>query len=285
MLFARYGRGIAERFLIPYNEKLYATDLDRLDREAMGRFFPHADLPDIIRNMKAPDNGGYNATFTYPEGGAIEYVKALQSEVAPGSLRLNEGVAAIDLARKVARTTAGVEVRYRHLVSSAPFPALLRLCGLPVDADTWTWNQVLVLNLGFDRKGPRDVHWIYYPERSLPFYRVGFYDNIFDTDRMSLYVELGYARDAVVDVEAARGRVLEGLRRAGVVTDQNLVSQHHVVMNPAYVHITKRSMEAFTRLSGVLSAQGVHSIGRYGGWTYCSIEDNVVEAWDLVRGL
>jgi len=285
MLFARYGRGIAERFLIPYNEKLYATDLDRLDREAMGRFFPHADLPDIIRNMKAPDNGGYNATFTYPEGGAIEYVKALQSEVAPGSLRLNEGVAAIDLARKVARTTAGVEVRYRHLVSSAPFPALLRLCGLPVDADTWTWNQVLVLNLGFDRKGPRDVHWIYYPERSLPFYRVGFYDNIFDTDRMSLYVELGYARDAVVDVEAARGRVLEGLRRAGVVTDQQLVSSHHVVMNPAYVHITNRSMEAFTRLSGALSAEGVHSIGRYGGWTYCSIEDNVVEARNLATRL
>jgi hypothetical protein len=26
----------------------------------------------------------------------------------------------------------------------------------------------------------------------------------------------------------------------------------------------------------------VHSIGRYGGWTYCSIEDNIVEARTLV---
>jgi protoporphyrinogen oxidase len=25
MLYARFGRGIAEKFLVPYNEKLYAT--------------------------------------------------------------------------------------------------------------------------------------------------------------------------------------------------------------------------------------------------------------------
>jgi hypothetical protein len=27
----------------------------------------------------------------------------------------------------------------------------------------------------------------------------------------------------------------------------------------------------------LLAAQGVHAVGRYGGWTYCSIEDNLVE--------
>jgi protoporphyrinogen oxidase len=66
MLHARYGRGICERFLIPYNEKLYACDLASLDKDAMGRFFPHADLTDIVRNMRTPDNATYNATFTYP---------------------------------------------------------------------------------------------------------------------------------------------------------------------------------------------------------------------------
>ena len=71
MLYARFGRSIAEKFLIPYNEKLYACDLAELDRDAMGRFFPHADLDEIIRNMKVADNASYNSTFTYPEGGAI----------------------------------------------------------------------------------------------------------------------------------------------------------------------------------------------------------------------
>src|SRR5512135_3398729 len=62
MLYARFGRGIAEKFLIPYNEKLYATDLAPLDVDAMGRFFPHASMDDIVRNMKTPDNASYNST-------------------------------------------------------------------------------------------------------------------------------------------------------------------------------------------------------------------------------
>jgi protoporphyrinogen oxidase len=279
MLFARFGRSIAEKFLIPYNEKLYATDLATLDKDAMGRFFPHADLTDIIRNMKQPDNATYNATFTYPRGGAIEYVKALLTEVEPHQLKLSEAVTAIDVERRVAKT-AKSEYRYRRVVSSIPFPRLLELCGRSAAEGTFSWNQVQVFNLGFDSKGPRNVHWIYYPDRALPFYRVGFYDNIFDTDRMSLYVEVGLGRDG-------RGRksleeVLEGLRRDGVLTGQKLLAHHEVVMDPAYVHITQASNAAVRELRSSLSAKEVHSIGRYGGWTYCSIEDNIVEARALV---
>jgi len=51
------------------------------------------------------------------------------------------------------------------------------------------------------------------------------------------------------------------------------------------VHINRRSIAEHARLSRILAAQGVHSIGRYGGWTYCSIEDNIVEARALVASL
>src|ERR1700742_350272 len=50
MLYARFGRSIAEKFLVPYNEKLYACDLGTLDKDAMGRFFPHANVTDVVRN-------------------------------------------------------------------------------------------------------------------------------------------------------------------------------------------------------------------------------------------
>ena len=277
MLYTRFGRSIAEKFLIPYNEKLYACDLGTLDQDAMGRFFPHADLTDIIRNMRTPDNAGYNATFTYPRGGAIEYVRALASAVRPGGIALEEKLLGIDLERRVARTSKR-ELRFERLVSSAPFPALVRATGLAHDAAAFTWNKVLVFNLGFDQKGPRGVHWIYYPNRARSFYRVGFYDNMFDTDRMSLYVELGYARDASVDVDAALARVLDDLRAEGVVNTHKLVAHHSVVMDPAYVHITQASLAEHRRLTRILNEHGVYPAGRYGGWTYCSIEDNIVEA-------
>jgi protoporphyrinogen oxidase len=284
MLYARFGRAIAEKFLIPYNEKLYAVKLSTLDRDAMGRFFPYADLADIIRNMRAPDNASYNATFSYPEGGAIEYVKALATEVIPAQIAVSESLVSLDLERKIA-TTDKRTLRYDRVVSSAPFPRLLAAAGKPVDPAVWSWNKVLVFNLGFHKKGPERVHWIYYPDRTLSFYRVGFYDNIFGTDRMSLYVEIGYPADGVVDIEAMRARVLVDLRRAGIVQDHQLVSHHAVVLDPAYVHITEASIRAHAARKAELAARDVHTIGRYGGWTYCSIEDNVIEAKALTAAL
>jgi protoporphyrinogen oxidase len=280
MLYARFGRAIAEKFLIPYNQKLYACDLATLDKDAMGRFFPHADLPDIIRNMKVADNATYNAKFTYPEGGAIEYVKALATAVKPDGIALDERLLAVDLKKRVARTSKR-EIKYERLVTSVPFHQLLAMTKLPHDEKAFTWNKVLVFNLGFDKKGPRERHWVYYPDEAVSFYRIGYYDNIFDTDRLSLYVELGYPRDAKIgrdDIERLRGRVLEDLKKDGVISDHRLVSHHSVVMDPAYVHITRASMAEHGRLSRILRANGVYSIGRYGGWTYCSIEDNIVEA-------
>ncbi len=282
MLYARLGRGISEKFLIPYNEKLYATDLGKLDPDAMGRFFPHANLSDIVRNMRSPDNSSYNSTFTYPEGGAFEYVKALASEIDPGRIFLGEPLVSVDLKARVARTPSR-EIGYQNLVSSLPFPALLRAAGQHVEPGMWSSNKVLVFNLGFDRKGPKDAHWIYYPSRDTVFYRVGFYDNIFDTDRMSLYVEIGLASDASVDVDGLRARVLADLEKEGVLSGQKLVAWHSVVMDPAYVHITRDSLARHQALDKMLREQSVYSIGRYGRWTYCSIEDNVVEARALEK--
>jgi protoporphyrinogen oxidase len=283
MLYARFGKSICEKFLVPYNEKLYACDVATLDKNAMGRFFPYADLTDIVANMKRPDNASYNATFTYPEGGAIEYVRAIERAVAPNSIALREAALSIDVERKIVRTRAR-EIHFDRLVSSVPFNRFAVMCGLEHDPSVWAWNKVLVFNLGFDKKGERDVHWVYYPSRDTVFYRLGWYDNIFDSDRLSLYVEIGFPKEAPVDVPAMRERVLGDLRRQGVVTNQDLVAEHCVVMDPAYVHVTERSLAEHKRLTGLLKARGVHSLGRYGGWTYCAIEDNIVEARATVAG-
>ena len=175
-------------------------------------------------------------------------------------------------------------VRWRRVVSSAPLPRLLASTGVAHDRAAFGWNQVLVFNLGFDRKGPEGVHWAYFPQRDLSFYRVGFYDNIFGADRMSIYVEIGRPqgyRTTPAEREATLARVLEDLRRVGLVDEHQLVSHHHILLDPAYVHITEASQRDVTAKKRALATRGVFSIGRYGSWTYCSIEDNIVEAREL----
>ncbi len=287
MLYARYGRGIAEKFLVPYNEKLYATNLTALDVDAMGRFFPHVSAEEILSQTDRPEGEGYNATFTYPEGGAIQYVEALAKGSRAESIHLGERVMSIDVAGRVA-TTSKREIGFDTLISTAPLVSLLAMCGTDYAEEAFDWNRVLVFNLGFDAKGLSGVHWIYYPQRELCFYRVGFYDNIFEAERMSLYVEIGLPREMQAGYDAGEKwlpRVLTDLQACGLVTDQSLVASHHVLLDPAYVHITTGSIEETKRTKAMLSAHGVHSIGRYGSWRYCSIEDNIVEARALIDEL
>lgn len=285
MLYSKFGKGIAERFLIPYNQKLYATDVGKLDVNAMGRFFPHADLKEIVSNFKVSDNKSYNDTFTYPSGGAIQYVNALARDIPKAKISLSEAIVSIDVKSRTAQTNMR-SIQYENLISSAPLNRLVEMSGISCALESFSWNQVLVFNLGFDSKGMESVHWAYFPQPDLAFYRVGFYDNIMNSNRMSLYVELGVSRDVKIEgreVIELRDRVLDDLRKIGLVNNQKLVSWHSVLMNPAYVHITEKSLAEAARVRKILSAHGVYSIGRYGGWTYCSIEDNILEARALAE--
>jgi hypothetical protein len=124
---------------------------------------------------------------------------------------------------------------------------------------------------------------MYFPDPEVAFYRVGWYDNILGGDRMSLYVEIGADKDAVLDVDKLRRRVLDDLAREGIIDGHELVAEHSVVLDPAYVHVTQASMVEHARVKRILESAGVYSVGRYGGWTYCSIEDNLVETRELAR--
>lgn len=285
MLYAKFGNAISNKFLVPYNEKLYACDLNNLDKEAMGRFFPYADISEIISNFKEANNESYNGTFTYPRGGAITYINSLYSRINPANVRCSEKVVKIDIYSKIVKTDKA-EYHYDNLISTMPFNCLLEACGIQYDKSIYTYNKVLVFNLGFDKKGSdRTNNWIYFPDKTLSFYRVGYYDNIFNDSRMSLYVELGFKPEEEVVVESMLHRVLDDLRRVEIVTDHELVSWHSVIMDPAYVHIAKESQADIIRKKDFLGKHGVHSIGRYGSWTYCSIEDGMKEAFTLAEKL
>lgn len=285
MLYAKFGKSIAEKFLIPYNSKLYAVDLDRLDADAMGRFFPYADREEIIRNFRNTNASSYNGSFLYHKGGAIQYVNALQRDLAPDAISLNEKVLSIN-PEKHQLTTNSRTLTYDNLISTLPFVSLLGLCGYDYDRQALTWNKVLVFNLGFDGEGTdRLNHWIYFPEDKYIFYRVGFYNNIVGTDRMSLYVEIGLKPDVTVDVNDMLSQVLDGLRLADILHDELLISWHHVIMNPAYIHVNRQGIDYVARMKDTLSRHNIYSIGRYGSWNYSSIEDNMLEALTLAKQL
>lgn len=289
MLFHKFGKGITEKFLKPYNEKLYACSMSELDPDAMGRFFPYASPEQIIDNMKPtakPDT--YNNTFTYPVHGAKTFVDVLVSEIDEKNLHLNAQVSAIDPEKHTA-VINGEEYEYRRLISTVPLKAFIKL--LPQSyhkaMDSLHANRELVLNLGFDRKSVdcAGIHWMYFPGEER-FFRTCFYDNILGGDKLCMCAEIGLHEEGEFDVEKELSAVLSDLRETRVIDETHqLLKWNSLLLDPAYVHITPQSKKTVEELEKEFSGKGIYLLGRYAKWTYMAIEDCLTDAKKLAEEL
>ena len=290
MLYGKFGKSIVEKFLKPYNEKLYACDLRTLDKDAMGRFFPYADIPQIIANMKREKDNSYNSSFMYPKNGAGSFIDILYRRLDSSRVLCCRELVSVDPESRTAVDNMGQRYHFDYLINSSPLNSFLPLfSNSRYDAlkNRLSYNKVLVFNLGFSKKSPmKDEHWIYIPEKDANYYRIGFYDNILDADKLSMYIEIGYPRDAVIDVDAQLEFTLQNLRRHGILEADNCLKAYSaIIMDPAYVHISTDVDRSIKQLKQELSGYGIYTIGRYGGWTYCSMEDCMLEAKQLCEAI
>lgn len=269
------GNAICDKFIIPYNEKLYACDLNTLDHDSMGRFFPPTlEFKELMEKIKTNSNvKSYNDSFIYPVNGSYEFVKSILTRLDSDKIKTESEVKHIDLENKIVQTDSET-YKFNNLVNTLSFDTFLRLTGQEVNLSA---NKVAVFNLGFDQTTDIKSHWIYFPGNEV-FYRVGFYNNILGQDKMSLYVEIGFKQEDKINKDELLKQVINDLTKCRIVTNQNLIDHDFIVMNPAYVHITKESKHLYNKWCDKNNSNNIYSIGRYGSWTYCSIEDNIIQA-------
>lgn len=291
MLYGKFGKSIVEKFLKPYNEKLYAIDLTELDVDAMGRFFPYADKEAIIKNMKSNSNNSYNNSFLYPKNGAGSFIKVLSDNLDKDKILLNTSVKSIDLTNKKVVLSNDKVIEYDYLINTISLPNFIKLTNENLNlADSLSYNKVLVFNLGFNKKSNLvNEHWLYIPSKDCNYYRIGFYDNILNQDKLSMYVEIGYGKNDIIDnkeIEKQLCLTLDNLKKQNIIDDTFKLEEYvSIVMDPAYVHINSKTDKEVKEYFKDLENKNVYSIGRYGGWTYCSMEDCMLEAKKLVEKL
>lgn len=288
MLYGKFGKSITEKFLKPYNEKLYACDLNSLDSDAMGRFFPYANKEEIINNMKDEKDNSYNQKFYYTKKGAVTFIHALLKDLDESRILYDVEVQRINLEEYYVETSVG-KIKYEYLINTMPLDQLIKI----IDMNEYeeyrnklSYNKVLVFNLGFDKKSSIvDVHWVYVPDKTINFYRVGFYDNILDSNKLSMYIEIGFKPDDKIDIDKEMICTLKNLKRLRIINDHKLIASSHIIMSPAYIHISEVSQTIKNKVKEKYKQFGVYTIGRYGDWKYCSIEDCMVDAVNIAKQL
>jgi protoporphyrinogen oxidase len=176
---------------------------------------------------------------------------------------------------------ADATLSYDRLVSSIPLDRLLELCApLPSEvaraASALRCTHLYYLDLALRTPARHDWHWVYVPEPRYPFYRVGYYSNF--SEQMAppgaccLYVEL-VDRDTP-DLTRLLPQVIAGLVELGAIGGANDVAFARLRrIDHAYVIFDHQYQAATELVHDYLAQHGVTSTGRYGQWTYSSMED------------
>ena len=169
------------------------------------------------------------------------------------------------------------------MINTAPLPSLLSLLNASTEgwSDAVSWNKVLVLNLGFERKAPLTApQWLYLPGPEARFYRLGFYDNVLGGDRASLYAEIGFPAKAAVDTEAELDAALEALRRLGLLQpDNRLLSRQTLLMDYRLAYLADTAVNWCPDLGTVLANdEVVNGLSVRGGY---AVERKLMRQWSL----
>ena len=292
-----FGQYLSDLFLIPQNEKTMAISLDRLSMRAVKRFFPPPNEELVRAGIRggAPPAREYNSSFWYPKVGGIgALVKGLGAGL--DNVWTNQRVTAIDLSRRMLRTGTGESFRWDHLFSSMPLKSLCQITDDPdlrAAAEKLSHSSTVVFNIGLRcplRPQLEGVHWIYVPDRSMPFYRVGFYSNISKgactPGRSALYAEVGVPSEQMHTIDLVRDlqpKVMASLEDLGWIDSRAVACVVIHVIRHAYVHHTETRDCVVEAILARLRESGVHPFGRYGLWDYTSMEDSMESARSTVQ--
>jgi protoporphyrinogen oxidase len=298
-IISGFGEYLSEIFLIPQNEKTYAVKLDDLSSRAVKRFFPGPDEDKIRKGIERINvvSCGYNSNFWYPKFGGIEIVvNGLKKNLR--NIKLQEEIKKIDVIQREVETSKGNKWKWNKLISTMP---LKELCKCTNDnrlielSKGLSNSSTIVFNFGLKgqlKKELQKAHWIYVPDKAIPFYRVGFYSNISESlcpeDCSSIYVEVG---KPCVELDTAeistdlQNQVIKNLGDIGWIDPGSIVCSAVHVIKFAYVHFSKNYDSIVPLILNILKSYDIFPLGRYGKWDYTSIEDCILDAVSTVKRL
>ena len=133
------------------------------------------------------------------------------------------------------------------------------------------------------------IHWLYVPDESLDFHRIGFPSNVnprtCPPGCVSLSLEYtlpGHGRRTAKELATSATDYLASL---GLLEVEECLSVSEAILSPAYVVWRSTGRPWFSELTAHLQRQGVHVAGRFGRWDYLSMEDAFASGGDAVDAL
>jgi len=180
-IYHTFGTGLAEKYLLPYNEKIWNVPASQMSLDWVEGRVPKPPLEDVIKAAVGVETEGYahQLHFYYPSTGGVESLPAAMAQrvrnITPefpvrNVRRTKDGWAVSDGAR---------EQVYERLVSTVPIVEMADIFeGVPQTVKDCVkalrYNSLFTVTIGLSTARLPDYTAIYVPEPSLVFHRLSF---------------------------------------------------------------------------------------------------------------
>ena len=178
-----FGKGIAEKYLIPYNEKIWKFPVEKMGLDWVERI-PDPPIEDIIKSSLGIETEGYTHQlhFYYPKVGGIQAITKLLEAKIEKNITTNYDVEKLKYEDAQWFVSNGkTEKSFDKLVSTVPIQKLVEAINAPkkvkAAANELKYNSLVTVILGINKSKINDLSWLYIPDKKIWAHRVSFPSN------------------------------------------------------------------------------------------------------------
>ncbi len=294
-----FGKGIAECYLVPYNEKIWNYPTDKMSKHWMDGRVPRPPVEDIIKSAIGIETEGYThqAVFSYPIEGGIEFLIHAIAKPIERSIKTNYTVTSVVNTGDGWAVSNGKEtILADRIISTLPLQTLLPMLDVPSPikeaCDALRYNSIACISVGFKGTLP-DISWMYVPEEQWwAFNRLSFPSNfsskVAPEGCSAVLAEITYNEgDDISKMSDAEliSHTVDGLVKMGIIPSADevvhIAVDHfkfaYVVYDIDYLKNIKIVREY---LEGVL---GIDLVGRFSEFEYINMDGCIRSAMNFVE--
>lgn len=180
-IYHTFGKSLAEKYFIPYNEKIWNVPAEQLGLEWVNGRVPKPPFEDVIKAAVGVSTEGYTHQlyFNYPAHGGIEQLpRAIARDVA--HITSDFSVEQVWKERDAWCVSDGRATRrYEQLISTIPIQQLAHAvdgtpAGVRAMVDSLRYNSLITVAIGLDCARLPPYSSIYVPDPGIAFHRLSF---------------------------------------------------------------------------------------------------------------
>lgn len=287
-MYYTFGYGITEKYLLPYNEKIWNYKADMMDLEWVNGRIPEPPMEDIIKSSIGISTEGYlhQLFFYYPAIGGIQaLIKNIEKQCKSDIITSFNASQVYERNGEWVISDGSKELQFERLVSTIPLQELLKIIdNVPQEVkdaiNNLKFNSLITVMIGVDKPELNDLSWLYIPglEDGL-FNRISFPSNysnhVVPEEKSSVLAEITCTMGDDIwqmgDEEIIK-RTIEDLYKLGIIDKKDVCYTSVGRSKYAYVIYDLEYSNNMSIIRQYFDEIGIYLCGRFSEFKYLNMD-------------